>query len=55
MKSGCAESPEREQERRSMLMVCITKQLKQMDIKDLREAYTAICKISDRGKDTTPM
>lgn len=38
-----------------IVYICITRQLKQMDMKDLREAYTAICKISDRGKDTTPM
>ena len=38
------------EERCAMLTVCIVRQLKALSLEELREAYTAVCKISDRKK-----
>ena len=35
---------------KSTLIRCILRQLQKMDAETLREAYTAISRISDRGK-----
>lgn len=45
--TGRTEPP---QDHRAILIRCITRQLQRMNMGDLREAYTAVSKISDRTK-----
>lgn len=45
--TGGAEPP---QDHRAILIRGITRQLQKMNMDDLREAYTAVSKISDRTK-----
>lgn len=37
--------------RKEMLIHCIVQQLQKMNVETLREAYTAVSRISDRGKE----
>ena len=34
----------------AMLTACIVRQLKALSLEELREAYTAVCKITDKKK-----
>ena len=34
----------------AMLTACIVRQLKALSLEELREAYTTVCKITDRKK-----
>ena len=50
MASKNADRVEPPQDHRAILIRCITRQLQKMNMDDLREAYTAVSKLSDRAK-----